>query len=194
MKYLKGRNEFLVENKISLPKPVNKNEINLPINEKFDMSGGQGPMGNDINWGDSLVGRLFNSIARKLVIGVNKGRIALINKQINAAFERLLDESKIQSSNVDRKDIEKLEVSYFLERLTSAVHNGLKVKYLIELTEKTIELAEKSDDLKEKDLLLKQLNEFLDFLNELDPEEGEDLDEDITGMSKEDLEEGPDVE
>lgn len=194
MKYLKGRNEFLVENKISLPKPVNKNEINLPINEKFDMSGGQGPMGNDINWGDSLVGRLFNSIARKLVIGVNKGRIALINKQINEAFDRLLDESKIQSSNVNRKDIEKLEVSYFLERLTSAVHNGLKVKYLIELTEKTIELAEKSDDLKEKDLLLKQLNEFLDFLNELDPEEGEDLDEDITGMSKEDLAKGSDVE
>jgi hypothetical protein len=194
MKYLKNRSEFLVENKISLPKPINKNEINLPINEKFDMSGGQGPMGNDINWGDSLVGRLFNSIARKLVIGVNKGRMALINKQINSAFERLLDEGKIQSSNVNKKEIETLKVSYFLERLTAAVHQGLKVKYLIELTEETIKLAEENDELQEKDLLLQQLNDFLYFLNEFDPEEGEDLDEDITGMSKEELAKGSDIE
>jgi hypothetical protein len=194
MKYLRKRSDFLVENKISLPKPVNKNEINLPINEKFDMSGGQGPMGNDINWGDSLVGRLFNSIARKLVIGVNKGRMALINKQINSAFERLLDEGKIQSSNINRKEIETLKVSYFLERLTAAVHQGLKVKYLIELTEETIKLAEENDELQEKDLLLQQLNDFLDFLNEFDPEEGEDLDEDITGMSKEELAKGSDIE
>jgi hypothetical protein len=86
MKYLKGRNEFLVENKITLPKPVNKNKIYLPINES-------GPMANDIPWGDSLVGRLINSFIRTAKIKYNATKVDNLVKDFKSQLDIVLAES-----------------------------------------------------------------------------------------------------
>jgi hypothetical protein len=86
MKYLKRRNEFLVENKISLPKPINKNEIYLPINES-------GPMVNDIAWGDSLVGRLINSFIRTAKIKYNATKVDNLVKDFKSQLDIVLAES-----------------------------------------------------------------------------------------------------
>ena len=56
MKYLNSRDSFLNNDKIY-------------EEAGFDMSGG--PLGIDINWGDSLIGRLINSFTRKAIIGYN---------------------------------------------------------------------------------------------------------------------------
>ena len=96
MKFLKGRDKFLnKENKIF---------------EKFDMSGeGSGPMGNDINWGDSLVGRLLNSISRK--------KAGLISRKSHPS-SHLLKRSKKRWQHKE-KPVDSSESTGFLSRYSS---------------------------------------------------------------------------
>ena len=86
MKYLKGRERFLSD-----IKQLNQQQIN----EAFDMSGSQGPFGNDIAWGDSLVGRLINFVIRKIGVGVNMVRIQPVINRLKMEFRFLLENSKV---------------------------------------------------------------------------------------------------
>jgi hypothetical protein len=47
----------------------------------------EAPAGNEVNWGDSLIGRLINSTIRKMKIGYNQTKV----KDLVTAFERELD-------------------------------------------------------------------------------------------------------
>lgn len=181
MKFLKDRNQFK-ENKLL---------------ENFNMSGeGSGPLGNDINWGDSLVGRLLNSIARKAKIGIDVKRIETISKRIQSEFDDLLSDAISRTSDSSSSTMEFIKISYLLGDLRTSVVEGRKVKFLIQQTEniindvKPIDVSIKSGGKYEiskesKDDLLKQLNDFLDFLKQFDKEEGEKgLSEDVTGLKE----------
>ena len=72
MKYLIERYKFTLD----------KNVIK---NESFDMSM-SGPLGNDINWGDSLLGRLIHAANRKAIIEVNTKRVDKIADKIKLEF------------------------------------------------------------------------------------------------------------
>ena len=85
MKYLKGRERFLSDTK-----QLNQQQIN----EAFDMSGSQGPFGNDIAWGDSLVGRLINFVIRKIGVGVNMVRIQPVINRLKLEFRNLIENKK----------------------------------------------------------------------------------------------------
>lgn len=182
MKFVKNRSEF----------------INSSVNEKFDMSGdGSGPMGNDINWGDSLVGRLFNSAGRKAKIGIDSKRAETLANRIKSEFDDLLFDSISRNSDSSvTSSIEITKISYLLGSLKDSVFEGKKVKFLITETKYIIDYVEKfnvSDssgkiDQNSKDELLKQLNDFLEFLK------GFELNEGQTGLSSEvtGLEEGED--
>jgi hypothetical protein len=176
MKYINNRERFIKEW---------KNEVN--INEAFDMSGGSGPMGNDINWGDSLVGRMFNSIFRKIGVGQDLLSINNVIKAIQREFEAIKLES--QSSSVNKEELNRLHISFLLEALTKAVYSGTKVSILRDITEETIVVVKDSelqnDDKKEA---IKELEDFLKFLEQYDDEIGEDLSEDLTGINKEEEE------
>lgn len=85
MKYLKGRERFLSD-----IKQLNKQQIN----EAFDMGGSQGPFGNDIAWGDSLVGRLINFVIRKIGVGVNMVRIQPVINRLKLEFRNVIENAK----------------------------------------------------------------------------------------------------
>lgn len=74
MKYLHNRENF----------------INNRLNEAFSAAHTGGPGANNVNWGDSLVGRLINSFRRKVGIGVNVVRINQCIKQLKRQFDDIL--------------------------------------------------------------------------------------------------------
>ena len=168
MKYINNRERFIKEW---------KNEVN--INEAFDMSGGSGPMGNDINWGDSLVGRMFNSIFRKIGVGQDLLSINNVIKAIQREFEAIKLES--QSSSVNKEELNRLHISFLLEALTKAVYSGTKVSIIKAIAEETIDIVDESE-------LKEELEDFLKFLEQYDDEIGEDLSDDLTGVDKEEEE------
>jgi hypothetical protein len=176
MKYISNRERFIKEW---------KNEVN--INEAFDMSGGSGPMGNDINWGDSLVGRMFNSIFRKIGIQQDIRSINNVIKAIQKEFESIKIES--QTSGIDGNKLSRLHISFLLEALTNAVHSGTKVSIIKAIAEETIDIVDESE-LKEEDKIqaIEELEDFLKFLEQYDDEIGEDLSDELTGVDKEEEE------
>jgi hypothetical protein len=101
MKYLKGRERFLSE-----IKQLNQQQIN----EAFDMGGQSGPFGNDIAWGDSLVGRLINFAIRKIGVAVNMVRIQPVIARLKMEFRNLLADSSVAGVNEETKK----KISIFL--------------------------------------------------------------------------------
>jgi hypothetical protein len=181
MRYINKREVFIEDWK-------NKSKVNKSkVNEAFDMGGGSGPMGNDINWGDSLVGRLFNSIFRK--IGIEKDMFSINNviKAIKREFEAIKTES--QTSSVDKNQLNRLHISYLLEALTNAVHSGTKVSIIKSITEEAIDIVDKSElSDKDKNEISQELKDFLQFLQQYDDEIGEDLSDELIGIDKEEEE------
>lgn len=169
MKYLIERYKFTLD----------KNVIK---NESFDMSM-SGPLGNDINWGDSLLGRLIHAANRKAIIEVNTKRVDKIADKIKLEFDYMLDINKIKDDGTFNK-VNVLVISTLLENLKRAIDEGIKVNTLISMVGDIINKVEKIDIKKNnlvsedsKDDLLKQLNDFLEFLNTLDANEGVSVDD-----------------
>jgi hypothetical protein len=174
MKYINNRDQFITDWRKQY----------TVTNEAFDMSGGSGPMGNDINWGDSLVGRMFNSIFRKIGVRQDLKSIKNVIKAIQKEFESIKIES--QANNVDKTKISRLHISYLLEALTNAVHSGTKVIIIKSIAEETIDIVDESE-LPEDDKLeaIEELEAFLKFLEQYDDEVGEDLSDELTGIDSE---------
>lgn len=175
MRYINNREQFITDWRKKYT------EDSKSTNEAFDMSGGSGPMGNDINWGDSLVGRMFNSIFRKIGVQQDLRSINNVIKAIQKEFESIKIESK--TSGVDKAKISRLHVSYLLEALTNAVHSGTKVIIIKSIAEETIDIVDESE-LPEDDKLeaIEELEAFLKFLEQYDDEVGEDLSDELTGI------------
>jgi len=179
MKYINNRESFIEKWK------EQKSEVKLY--EAFDMAGGSGPMGNDINWGDSLVGRLFNSVFRKIGIGKDLLSINNVISQIKKEFESMVDSSKLASSNINASQVSRIHISYLLQALTNAVHSGTKIIILKSITEETIDIVDESKlEDGDKTMAIKELEDFLDFLNKYEDENiGEDLSDELTGIDSE---------
>ena len=85
MKYIRSRSEFL-----------NHKKHNLIL---------EGGLENDINWGDSLVGRLFSSMFRVAKMGVDIKRMDGTGSALRDLFNK-----SVETSIKDPKKIEKLEI------------------------------------------------------------------------------------
>jgi hypothetical protein len=96
MKYLKNRDNFITGvKKTGLVPYLDKDIIDSEkFNEVFQ---------NDITWGDSLVGRLINSVIRKAKIGVNLKRIEHVIKSMRAEFDRLVMDGVISNMETESK-------------------------------------------------------------------------------------------
>ena len=178
MKYLTNRDKFLSELK------------NIQINEKFDMSG-SGPMGNDINWGDSLVGRLINSIRRKVGVGASLVRINSCIKALRNHFDEIIDTSVVnQISGEEKKKIGAIFVYEMVRIIEIAIYDKKQVgftgdsedgeitsikdeNYIKEIESITIDVIEQvgsiSDDydLESGDNIVRYLNELLEKLRQM---------------------------
>lgn len=147
-----------------------KSNVNFSNKINEDIDGG--PFANGIKWGDSLIGRLFNSAARKAKIQVNLGRISNLKELLMSEFDYLLEEAKLNSLPTDTKEnVNKTEISFLLGELNEAVQNktdDTNIKEHIDLLKSKslyiIKKIKESNDINDENLE-KQLN---DFINELD--------------------------
>lgn len=147
------------------------------INEEFDMSGGGGPLGNDINWGDSLAGRLFNSIARVSTIAIDSKRIKNITKRIKGEFDKILLNS-IVTDEIENS-IQFAKISHLLGELKHSVEANNEIKKIAIQTENIISDISNLKDSKDKELentknkLIESLKDFLSFIKSQRVEENE---------------------
>ena len=177
MKYINSRNNYL--------KQINENRI-VELDKKLDYQldkliqetmSGSGAMGNEITWGDSLVGRLVNAIIRKAQIGANMVLIKPLISKLRAEFDDILMSSQLAELDIeDKKMLGTVTIYAFLNRLEMNVahlHDLKKFKgridpvnlaSLIDLTKETIKKVEEVEPIEKKNELLRQLNEFLEFL------------------------------
>jgi hypothetical protein len=161
MKYVSDREQFLKKYK--------------SINE--ETQAGSGVLGNEIKWGDSLLGRLINHFIRKAGVGVNMGRIKLVASQLESEFDSILASSAIEDiSEEDKIKVFKTQISALLGALKDAVYNKEKVGKIKQICDVTISDIEKikvdEDSEKTKSEILEKLKEFREWLNQFDDEDG----------------------
>lgn len=135
---------------------------------------------NDVNWGDSWVGKMINSIARKVKIKFNLKRIDSLSNRLKALFDEMLETSKIESPYGVQEIV---TTSYLIGDLATAIEEEKDVTDLIGKVV-TLEGQVTSYNLEDQDELLRILKEFREFLQGLEDE----------GGSEEGSEEGAEVE
>jgi len=178
MKYLNSRDNYLKN--INERKRIQQDKMLEDLTTKLileENAPGSGAFGNNVKWGDSLLGRFINFIIRKVGVGVDMGRISLVAKQMKLQFERLVSESAIRTlSKEDQEDISKVQISSILGVLKKAVDDGEKVGKLKDITQSTIdnledlEVSEKSEE--SKKVIIAALEEFLKFLEKYKDSDG----------------------
>ena len=93
MKYLKNRDIYLKEINTGIQKYKETGDISA-INEVLQ---------NDIAWGDSLLGRLINSIIRKVKIGINLVKIQSVIKTLYSEFDKMVAGSVVNELSPEMK-------------------------------------------------------------------------------------------
>lgn len=156
MRYLKQREDFIKNNNFSNYSLIKEDS---------------GPLANEIPWGDSLLGRLINSVIRKAEIGMNLVRIDSVIDRLKGEFDKLIADSVVKT--LDKKDailIFKIKISTLLGKLKEAVDKGEDVEIIKSITKDLIKDVESykatspEGEEAKKDLLAK-LNEFLKDLD-----------------------------
>lgn len=178
MRHLHSRDNYLKN--INERKIIQQDKMLEDLTTKLileENAPGSGAFGNNVKWGDSLLGRFINFVIRKIGVGVDMGRISLVSKQMKSQFERLVSESAIRTlSKEDQEDISKVQISSILGVLKKAVDDGEKVGKLKDITQSTIdnledlEVSEKSEE--SKKVIIAALEEFLKFLEKYKDSDG----------------------
>jgi len=125
---------------------------------------------NDVNWGDSLVGRLFNSILRKGEIGYNMMRMKNIIKLLKNKFEVMNDD--VQLSDLPAKEKITIHVAARLHMLSEKIVSGSSYKKIIQLVVEAEEALDQVKDQEGVDVVYEKLGEYKTFLLDGVKEEG----------------------
>ena len=132
---------------------------------------------NDAPWGDTLVGRLINSFARKGKIAFNKRRISGLSSRLKSIFDEMLEIGSVEITGDSTNTILYLKISSLLGELTTQVKEEEDIEILISTTEELIDNVTVYE-YDGKDIMLKALEEFLKYLKELkksgDPEDSDE--------------------
>ena len=132
---------------------------------------------NDVNWGDSWVGRLINSVSRKIKIKFNLKRIDSLADRLKGLFSEMVDSSKIEAPYGLS---EYISTSYILGELENSINGEEEeedVSDVISLIRDLINQI-KSYNLENAEELLNPLEEFRKFLEGLEKsEDSEDSEE-----------------
>lgn len=137
------------------------------LNERFDMSGeSSGPLGNDINWGDSLVGRLFSSISRRFGVNYNLNKISNITDSIKTEFDNMIATSAVEN-NDEKDEFNFFKISYLLGELKNIIDNDESEDKILEHVENLVDfLSETKDFENDKAGLKKELEDSLSNFEE----------------------------
>jgi len=123
---------------------------------------------NDVNWGDSWVGRLINSIKRKAKVAINLRRVDSLAKRLRALFDELIETGKIV---VDSSTISFLTTLTYFDELADKINNKEDIQVIISHID-IMTSQIKSYKLVDGDKFIDKLNEFKEFLKGVESEEG----------------------
>ena len=129
---------------------------------------------NDIPWGDSLIGRLINSIARKAGIAIKAKKIDSVISGLRTEFDRLLEEGK---ADIDNSRIVKLQLWTFFSTLKKQVDDEEEVSTILNTAKKLRDEVDSISELEDKDNILEAIDSFIEFLEGLEDSEGDDEEE-----------------
>ncbi len=184
MKYINSRDNYLKQ--VNERRQVQvQNNLEKKLGDLIlETYPGSGAMGNEITWGDSLVGRLVNAIIRKAQIGANMVLMKPLISRLRAEFEDILNTSQLAELDPeDKKMLGNVTIYAFLNRLEMNVahlHDFKKFKgridpvnlpSLIDLAKETITKVEETEPIEKKNELLRQLNDFLEYLEGINPDD-----------------------
>jgi hypothetical protein len=117
---------------------------------------------SDVNWGDSLVGRMINSVLRKAEIGYNLMRMKNIIALLKNRFETMHDD--VQLSELPEIEKITIEVSIRLQTISKKIVSGSETKKIISLViEAETELADYKE-IEGVDVIIQKLGEYKTFL------------------------------
>lgn len=120
---------------------------------------------NDLPWGDTHIGRMINSFARKAKISFNKRRISGLTNRLKSIFDEMLEVGSVEITD-SSVSILFLQISSILGILISQVNDDADVKDLIRTTEDLLDHVNRYEyDKKEE--MVKVLKEFLEYLKSL---------------------------
>lgn len=178
MKYLKKRDDYL--NCIQQSKRIN--EIYRKEIDNLQKINEEAPFENDINFGDSLLGRLINSAMRKAAIGIKITRIGRCIDRLKSAFDDILLSSITQGLTKEEKNsLAKVLISSYIRAIQEAVNKYGKnegtldeIKNLTSTAIEYVETNKEAEDLADRSYILQQLKQFKDFLDKFKEIEGED--------------------
>ena len=124
MKYLNSRDNYL--------KSINERRT-IEINNKLEGSinkliletqAGSGALGNNVKWGDSLLGRFLHNIIRKAQDTANLKRISFVVARLRDAMDTLLVSENLNELNeTDTAELNKAVISEYLDVLEQAILN-----------------------------------------------------------------------
>jgi hypothetical protein len=179
MKYLNSRDNYLKS--INERRIVeNNNKIDTSINKLIlENVPGSGALGNEIKWGDSLLGRLINHIMRKVGIGASIVRMQPLIARLKSEFDNIAVEASINElTDAQKEQFALLAVFSILNKLENTVLNlHIKKTPLSEikvLTDSAIDFVEKTENVPDKNQLLQKLNAWKKFIDGLKLEEFEE--------------------
>ena len=167
MKYLKQREIFLKELNTGIQRYKETGDV-TKINEVLE---------NDIAWGDSLLGRLINSIIRKAKIGVNLVRIDNVIESLKSEFDKLIAKSVIENMTEEEKETISIIVSSsILSSLEESVNNNSDLDIIISITEQLILECDKEENLASEKYkeLKKRLEKFLGLIKGKEKKAGDE--------------------
>ncbi len=140
-------------------------ELNEKYYTKYTLINEEAPFANDLPWGDTHIGRLINSFARKAKIAFNKRRISGLTNRLKSIFDEMLEVGSVEMTD-NSVSILFLQISSILGVLISQVNDGADVKDLILTAEDLLDHVNRYEyDKKEE--MVKALKEFLEYLKGL---------------------------
>jgi tetratricopeptide (TPR) repeat protein len=119
---------------------------------------------NDTNWGDSLIGRLINSLARKAKITFNQKKMTNLVNKMKEYFDLMIDMGKFEI--VDNSSFNFLKISNLIGILKKQVEDEEEVDKLIQTSENIL-VAIDNVSFDNKDEMIDILEEFLEYLRSL---------------------------
>ena len=135
---------------------------------------------NDVNWGDSWVGRMINSIIRKGKISINLRRVDSLGKRLQSIFDELVDSGKVIANNGVKSFITTSCLIGELEKMVKG-ESGKEgtesdipniISHIVFLIGQV-----QSYDLEDKEELIEVLQEFKKYLEELLKKQGKSEDD-----------------
>jgi hypothetical protein len=146
---------------------------------------------NDIPWGDSIIGRMLSSLARKAKIAYNTTRIDRLVKSLRQNFDQLLE---LGQAGISNDDVKLLTIWSLISELMQLVNEKKGSLFDILSVTRNLRNEVSTSDLEDRDELLKIIDEFIKFLEEFDPEEEDedkpDPDDNDVNIVKPDSNEG----